>query len=128
MSRISYLDPESTINSAAHWRMRGEEIRTVAEDARDATAKAIMRRIAVDYERLAKWAEESEGLGIGRAPAVSSANSSAHFGIKARTRVFTFPQIDRPSRTKLQSELFSALISPGEALVNPQASHPEPHG
>jgi hypothetical protein len=35
MSRISYLDPDSIINSSAHWRMRGEEMRTLADDARD---------------------------------------------------------------------------------------------
>ena len=58
MSRISYLDPDSIINSAGHWRMRGEEMRTLAEDAKDMTAKAMMIRIAGDYERLAKWAEE----------------------------------------------------------------------
>lgn len=39
--------------SATHWHMRAEEIRTLAEDAQDSTVRAMMLRIAADYDRLA---------------------------------------------------------------------------
>ena len=38
-----------------HWRFRAEEARTVADHE---GARTIMRRIAMDYDRLAKLAEE----------------------------------------------------------------------
>jgi hypothetical protein len=37
----------------AHWRFRAEEARTVAHEE----ARTIIRRIAMDYDRLAKLAE-----------------------------------------------------------------------
>ena len=54
MKRGSAPAPFDIINSGAHWRMRAEEIRTLADDAEEATARAMMLRIAADYDRLAK--------------------------------------------------------------------------
>jgi hypothetical protein len=55
------LDGSVLISNPKHWRMRGEEMRTLAEDAHDPTVRAMMLRIAADYDRLAKWAAEEQG-------------------------------------------------------------------
>jgi hypothetical protein len=49
-SRKLVSDPE-------HWRFRAEEARTVADQMTHEEARTIMRRIALDYDRLAKLAE-----------------------------------------------------------------------
>ena len=41
-----------------HWRFRAEETRTIADQMTHEQARTIMRRIALDYDRLAKVAEE----------------------------------------------------------------------
>ena len=51
MARNFILDP-------AHWRFRAEETRTIADQMTHEDARTIMRRIANDYDRLAKVAEE----------------------------------------------------------------------
>jgi ABC-type phosphate/phosphonate transport system substrate-binding protein len=43
--------------------MRAEEIRTLAEDMHDDEPKAIMLRIAADYEKLVEWAENGSDPG-----------------------------------------------------------------
>ena len=40
-------------NDPGHWRLRAEEARTVADQMTHEEARAIMRRIAMDYDRLA---------------------------------------------------------------------------
>ena len=49
-SRRFVWDPE-------HWRFRAEEARTVADQMTHEESRTIMRRIAMDYDRLAKLAE-----------------------------------------------------------------------
>jgi len=41
-----------------HWRFRAEETRAVADQMTHEESRTIMRRIANDYDRLAKLAEE----------------------------------------------------------------------
>jgi len=47
----------------AQWRFRAEETRTVADQMTHEEARTIMRRIANDYDRLAKVAEEQLAAG-----------------------------------------------------------------
>jgi hypothetical protein len=52
MSSATWLD-------ARLWRMRAVEIRALAEDMNEIEPKAIMLRIADDYDRLAEYAEKN---------------------------------------------------------------------
>ena len=52
------LKNPSFIHDPAHWRQRAEQARTIAEQMNDPEAKRMMLRIAEDYEKLAKRAEE----------------------------------------------------------------------
>jgi hypothetical protein len=50
--------PTSLSILAQSMRMRAEEIRALAEEMHDDEPKAIMLRIASDYEKLIEWAEK----------------------------------------------------------------------
>jgi hypothetical protein len=50
----------SFADDPAHWRKRAKEARTLADQMNDAQSKQTMMRIAEDYERLARRAEERE--------------------------------------------------------------------
>ncbi|HMF25444.1 MAG TPA: hypothetical protein VKG24_25425 [Pseudolabrys sp.] len=46
------------MDNPEYWRFRAEEVRTIAEDMKAGEPKAIMLRIAEDYERIAKLVEQ----------------------------------------------------------------------
>ncbi len=50
------------INDPSHWRQRATEMRKMAEEAADPTAKDSMLKIAVEYDRLAERAAKRAGL------------------------------------------------------------------
>ena len=57
-SRMNAQTLASALNDPEHWRQRSEEARRMADLMSDIPSKEAMLRIAEDYERLAKPAEE----------------------------------------------------------------------
>jgi hypothetical protein len=51
-------------HNVRNWRMRAKVIRTLADEMEETETKAIMVRIADDYQRLASRAEKSSGSAI----------------------------------------------------------------
>ena len=50
--------PTQEVDYPQFWRSRAEEARSIADDMKVVEAKAIMTRIAADYERIADLVEQ----------------------------------------------------------------------
>jgi hypothetical protein len=50
---------DASWQNARIWRMRAAEIRALSDEMKEIEPKAIMLRIAADYEELAEWAEKN---------------------------------------------------------------------
>jgi hypothetical protein len=58
LRRKSVPHPDYLFKTQTHWGMRAEKMRTLAEEADDSTVRAMMLRIAADYDRLAESADD----------------------------------------------------------------------
>ena len=50
--------PANKLNDPEFWRFRAEEARTIADDIEHDEPRAMMLRIAEDYEKIAKFFEQ----------------------------------------------------------------------
>jgi len=57
MKSKSIPSPAYVYKSATHWRMRAEEMRALAEEARDPMVRVMMLGIAADYDSFAESAD-----------------------------------------------------------------------
>jgi hypothetical protein len=63
MKTLGAPDPFHIIDSPGRWAHRGEEMRTLADEARDPTVRALLFQLAADCDGLARRAEERSSRG-----------------------------------------------------------------
>jgi hypothetical protein len=52
--------PEIKLKDSRHWRLRAEEVRSIADDASDPIVLGMLLRLAADYDRLAEATRKSD--------------------------------------------------------------------
>ena len=58
LRRESIPHPSYPFENSKHWRLRAEAMRTLAEEANVSTVRAMMLRIAANYDRLPERADD----------------------------------------------------------------------
>ena len=81
----------------AYWRFRAEEMRTIADDMKDAKTKLIMARVADDYERIAKLFENGT-LKLQTSPLAGPTKMAKVVEVVSRAARATYSAEDRRSR------------------------------
>jgi hypothetical protein len=56
---IHHMTSDASWQNARVWRMRAAENRVLADEMKERQPKAMMLRIADEYDRLAEWAEKN---------------------------------------------------------------------
>jgi len=79
-----------------YWRFRAEEMRTIADEVKDAKTKLIMGRVAEDYERIAKLLENGT-LKLQTAP-LGQTDQPKVVGVVSKAAPPTYSAEDRKSR------------------------------
>jgi hypothetical protein len=79
-----------------YWRFRAEEMRTIADEVKDAKTKLIMGRVAEDYERIAKLLENGT-LKLQTTP-LGQTDQPKVVGVVSKAAPPTYSAEDRKSR------------------------------
>ena len=79
-----------------YWRFRAEEMRTIADEVKDAKTKLIMGRVAADYERIAKLLENGT-LKLQTTP-LGQTDQPKVVGVVSKAAPPTYSAEDRKSR------------------------------
>jgi len=110
---MSYNDP-------THWRCRAEDIRALAERMKDGISKHMMGRIAEDYERLARTAEQRANV-FPRSPEVVPANLRlfAYRRNPASAQLAEFSNLDIPSFLKRGPATAEEVGAPAVSTAHP---------
>jgi len=79
-----------------YWRFRAEEMRSIADEVKDAKTKLIMGRVAEDYERIAKLLENGT-LKLQTTP-LGQTDQPKVVGVVSKAAPPTYSAEDRKSR------------------------------
>ena len=70
---VHRMPSDASWQNARMWRMRAVETRAIADEMREPEPKAMMLRVADEYDRLAEWAEKNSINWWDKKPRLSNA-------------------------------------------------------